>query len=64
MLTRVLGYRFTARILMDQTRPLRLPDTLLGQVDATLREWQADPAAPRWVNRLEARLAGRNGQDR
>lgn len=59
LVTRVLGYRFTARILMDQTRPLKLPDALLHQVGATLRDWQCDPRAPRWLNRLEARLAGR-----
>ncbi len=56
---RVLGYRFTARILMDQTRPLKLPDALLHQVGATLQQWQCDARAPRWMNRLEAHLAGR-----
>ncbi len=59
MLTRVLGYRFTARILMDQTRPLRLPEALLNQVGSVLCEWECDAAAPRWMNRLEARLSGR-----
>jgi hypothetical protein len=62
MLTRVAGYRLVTRFLMDQTRPLRLPDALLGQVDETLDTWQRDPKAPRWVDRLEARLAGR-GRD-
>jgi hypothetical protein len=66
MLTRVAGYRLVTRFLMDQTRPLRLPDALLGQVDETMDNWQRDPQAPRWVNRLESRLAGRaqNGAER
>lgn len=58
MLTRVAGYRLVTRVLMDQTRPLRLPDALLGQVDATLDAWRRDPSAPGWMNRVEARLAG------
>jgi hypothetical protein len=58
MLTRAAGYRLVTRFLMDQTRPLRLPDALLGQVDATLDAWRCDPRAPRWLNRAEARLAG------
>jgi hypothetical protein len=63
MFTRVLGYRLTAHILMDQTRPLRLPSALVGQVGATLDAWRTDPKAPRWLNRLEARLSGRGGQE-
>ena len=58
MLTRVVGYRLVTRFLMDQTRPLRLPDALLGQVDAVLDAWQCDPRAPGWLNRAEASLAG------
>lgn len=60
MLTRAAGYRLVTRFLMDQTRPLRLPDALLGQVEDTLAGWQRDPRAPRWLNRVEARLAGRS----
>ncbi len=59
MLTRAFGYRLVTRFLMDQTRPLKLPDALLGQVAAVTADWKHDPQAPRWVNRLEARLAGR-----
>jgi len=59
MMTRIVGYQFTARFLMDQTRPLKLPATLLNQVDAVVRSWGNDPKAPRWMNALEARLAGR-----
>jgi hypothetical protein len=64
MLTRVLGYRFMARILMDQTRPLKLPDVLLNDVNAALHRWQTDPHQPGWVNKVEAKLAGRGQQDR
>ncbi|QGZ38581.1 uncharacterized protein DUF2236 [Pseudoduganella flava] len=60
MLTRVLGYRFMARILMDQTRPLKLPDVLLNDVNAALHRWQTDPRQPGWVNKVEAKLAGRS----
>ncbi len=59
MLTRVAGYRLVTRFLMDQTRPLRLPDALLGQVASVTAAWRHDPRAPRWVNRVEDRLAGR-----
>lgn len=60
MLTRAAGYRLVSRFLMDQTRPLRLPDALLGQVGATLDTWRCDRSAPAWLNRVEARLAGRS----
>ncbi len=59
MITRIFGYQITVKFLMDQTRPLKLPPTLLNQVDATVRGWGDDPKAPRWLNTLEARLAGR-----
>ncbi|WP_296947568.1 oxygenase MpaB family protein [uncultured Massilia sp.] len=59
--TRVLGYHLTVRLLMDQTRPLKLPDALLDRVHATVQGWQADPRAPRWMVRLEDRLTGRSG---
>lgn len=64
MLTRVAGYRLVTRFLMDQTRPLRLPDALLGQVAETTDAWRVDPQAPRWVQRMEARLAGESGTPR
>ncbi len=61
MLTRALGYRLVTRFLMDQTRPLRLPDALLGEVHDATAQWSHDPNAPRWLARVEARLAGRTG---
>ena len=50
---RILGYRLTVQLLMDQTRPLKLPTALLGQVDDVVRGWRGDPKAPRWMNALE-----------
>jgi hypothetical protein len=59
MLTRALGQRLVTRFLLDQTRPLRLPDALLNEVDDATDTWRTDPHAPRWLNRVEARLSGR-----
>lgn len=57
LLARIIGYRFTVRILMDQTRPLKLPEALLGQVNGVLQGWHTDPKAPNWMNRLERTMA-------
>jgi hypothetical protein len=54
--TRILGYRLTVRFLMDQTRPLKLPDALLRQVAGAVNDWDVDPQAPRWMNRIERRF--------
>jgi len=59
MITRVVGYQFTCKVLMDQTRPLKLPETLLNQMTAMTCDWHQDPKAPAWVNKLEQRLTGR-----
>jgi uncharacterized membrane protein len=56
MVTRVVGYHFLSRFLMDQTRPLALPEELLNPMRSTVAGWRTDRRAPRWVNRLEARL--------
>jgi hypothetical protein len=56
LVTRIVGYRFTVRVLMDQTRPLKLPSALLGQVQDAMREWHTDPKAPRWMNKIEQRF--------
>ena len=60
LLMRIVGYRFAARVLMDQTRPLKLPDALLNQVSQLTTTWQDDPKAPGWINALERRLSGRH----
>lgn len=59
MLTRALGQRLVTHFLLDQTRPLRLPDALLNEVNDATTTWRTDPTAPRWLGRVEARLAGR-----
>jgi hypothetical protein len=59
LVTRILGYNLTVKLLMDETRPLRLPDTLLGEVGDVVHTWHNDDKAPRWVNALERRFTGR-----
>jgi hypothetical protein len=44
---------------MDETRPLKLPDSLLNQVGVAVHGWQNDAKAPRWANALERRFTGR-----
>ena len=56
MVTRVLGYHFMSKILLDQTRPLKLPSHVLNDVSTTLQTWGNDPKAPIWLNKLEDKL--------
>ncbi len=56
MFTRVVGYHLLIRFLLDQTRPLGLPDELLRPMLDTVSGWRDDAHAPRWVNGLENRL--------
>jgi hypothetical protein len=56
MFTRVVGYHLLTRFLLDQTRPLNLPDELLQPMRSTVAGWHHDALAPGWVNRLEDRL--------
>ncbi len=53
---RVLGYHLLSGLLMDQTRPLRLPGTVLQQVHRTVGGWGHDARAPLWLNALEDRF--------
>lgn len=53
---RVLGYHFMTRVLMNETRPLQLPQPTLDQIDTLMQRWGDDPKAPRWLNTLEDRL--------
>lgn len=59
MFTRVVGYHFLTRFLMDQTRPLNLPEELLNPMRGTVAAWHRDARAPEWVNRLEDRLTNK-----
>ncbi len=56
LLTRVLGYHLMTKLLMDQTRPLKLPQHLLNRVDSMMDQWGEDPRAAGWMNSLEDRL--------
>jgi hypothetical protein len=56
LFTRVVGYHFLTRFLMDQTRPLALPERVLNPMADTIAGWSHDPCAPGWVNGLEDRM--------
>lgn len=56
MLCRVIGYHMLSQFLLDQTRPIGLPDHLLTPLRATMAGWGEDARAPRWLNALEDRL--------
>lgn len=53
LVTRVVGYHLLTTVLLDQTRPLTLPDHLLNRVNETMDTWGVDRQAPHWVNVLE-----------
>lgn len=55
-ITRLVGRRFMAQVLMDQARPLKLPEPVQRQARAVMQGWRRDPKAPGWMNRLETRL--------
>jgi hypothetical protein len=56
LLTRIVGYHLMAKVLLDQTRPLKLPAHLLNRIDIMMGLWGDDAKAPRWINALEDRL--------
>jgi hypothetical protein len=58
-LTRLVGYPLVCKLLMDQTRPLALPDHLREQMRSTVDGWSDDLHAPAWLNRIEDRLTTR-----
>jgi hypothetical protein len=53
MLTRVLGYHLMCKLMMDQARPLKLPQRLLSDMSGLFSAWSSDPKSPGWVNALE-----------
>ena len=55
-LTRVLGYHLITKLMMDQTRPLKLPQHVQDGIDTMLVRWGDDPKAPRWMNAIEDHL--------
>jgi ER-bound oxygenase mpaB/B'/Rubber oxygenase, catalytic domain len=56
MITRIMGYHLLTNLLMDQTRPLALPDKVLQNLHQTVALWGHDPKALSWLNRWEDRL--------
>jgi hypothetical protein len=73
LLTRIVGYHLLTRFLLDQTRPLNLPEHLLTPLHQTVAAWGEDPQALGWVNRMEDRcttagqwhlVRAQQGQDR
>lgn len=56
LFTRAVGYHLLTRFLMDQTRPLALPDRVLQPMGELVARWGTDARAPAWTNRLEDRL--------
>ena len=47
------------RSILDQTRPLKLPQHLLNDINSAMATWDHDPKAPRWLNNLEDRMTNR-----
>jgi len=56
LFTRVIGYHLLTRFLMDQTRPLALPERVLHPMGEMVSAWSHEATAPGWVNALEDRL--------
>lgn len=56
MFTRAVGYHLLTKFLLDQARPLTLPQELLNPLHEMVAGWHHDRHAPAWVNRLEDRL--------
>ncbi len=55
-LMRVLGYHLITKLMMDQTRPLKLPQHLLNRISEIVENWSDDKKAPDWLNLVEDRL--------
>ena len=53
MLTRLLGYRLTCLMLMNQTDELTVPAHLRPGIRATIRRWSHDSTASRLMNAVE-----------
>ena len=56
LITRILGYHFMSQLLMDQTRPLNLPEHLLNSSSEAIAIWSTDAKAPNWVNSIEKKF--------
>ena len=56
LITRILGYHFMSQLLINQTRPLNLPEQLLNDTNAAIDSWSTDAKAPKWINSLEKKF--------
>lgn len=56
LFTRIVGYHLLTRFLLDQTRPLNLPDHLLDPLHQTVAAWGDDMHTAPWLNRVEDRF--------
>ena len=55
LFVRVVGYHLLSRFLLDQTRPLGLPEQVLNPMRSAVATWHDEPRASAWLNRLEDR---------
>lgn len=53
MLSRAMGYHLICKLMLDQTRPLKLPRHLENQMNGLISGWSNDPKAAAWVNTIE-----------
>jgi hypothetical protein len=53
LITRALGYQFMSKLLMDETKPLKLPNHVLTRVNAMMAGWGQDKQAGNWMNSIE-----------
>jgi hypothetical protein len=51
--TRVLGYHLITKLMMDQTRPLKLPQHVQERIGIMMAQWGNDAKAPGWMNAFE-----------
>lgn len=58
-ITRVMCYHLMSRVLLDQTRPLKLPQHLLNQVTRAMSNCSDDAKASGWLNSIEDKLTQR-----
>ncbi len=56
LFTRVMGYHLMCKILLDETRPLKLPAHVGLQVKAVMASWGHDAQASERMNRIEDSL--------
>jgi hypothetical protein len=56
LIGRVMGYHLMTKLLLDQTRPLKLPNHLVNQLHDMVDQWSDDRKAPQWLNWIEDRM--------